>query len=184
MIRVTSVTTGRPGAPGYSSFYFGGSTSGEAVAASVAVDAAWETIKGYMTSGSTITTGPLVEQVDPSTGNVVATFSVPTLTCTTTGNAPLPASTQGLLRYRTGQYVNGREIRGRTFIPWLANDAQLGGIPSAGFLTTLGGGFFNALTQGPATGGFVVYSPKNAQAAAVTAGSAWTQFAVLRSRRD
>lgn len=176
--------TGWPGAPYFSTMYFGGNTSGEAPVAAAAVRAYWDGIKGFITSGGVIQVQSDVEQVDPATGFITAVYSTTSVAVNSTGNAPLPKATQGLVRWRTGDFVSGKEIRGRTFIPALANDAQLVGVPSTTFKTTLTTAGNTLLTSASAAGNLVVWSRKNGQASQVSSFSVWDQFAVLRSRRD
>lgn len=184
MLRTTVTMTGWEGAPYYSTMYFGGSTAGEATVAAAAVRKFWDSIKGYLTTGGLIRVIGDVDQVDPATGLIVATYPTSTLAITTTGNAPLPKATQGLIRWRTGDYVSGKEIRGRTFVPALANDAQVVGKPSGPFAASLGTAATTLLTDAAPAGDMVVYSKRYAQYANIISNSVWDQFAVMRSRRD
>lgn len=176
--------TGHPGAPYFSTMYFGGSTSGEADAASDAVRAFWAGLVGFINTGLQIQVQSEVEQVDPVTGFVLQVFDFPQTVVAATGNAPLPFSTQGLIRWRTGSFVAGKEIRGRTFIPNLANDAQLNAVPSVGFLNSANAAGTALLLAGSPAGDFGVWSRKNGSFHNASSRSTWSQFAVLRSRRD
>lgn len=185
MLRVTTTMTGLSGAPYYSTQYFEGTEAAEAAAVIPALHTFWTSIKGYITSGLTIDINDEVEVVNIATGQVENTHSVASVPITSSGNAALPKSTQGLLRLRTSSFVNGRRLLGRIFIPALANDAQLTGIPSTGFMSTLATAG-NALITDTAGGNheFGVYSVTHRTFAPVTSVSTWNQFAVLRSRRD
>jgi hypothetical protein len=184
MLRLTTLMTGLAGAPYYSTQYFDGSTSGEAGAAEDALHNFWGSLVGFIASGLTMQILPEADVVDPATGLVTDTFPIVSTPIVSTGNAPLPKATQGLLRLRTGTFIAGRRIQGRIFIPAMANDSQLGGIPSTAFLAALNGAGATLLTDAAPAGGLVVYSRKNLERGEVTSTSAWTQFAVLRSRRD
>jgi hypothetical protein len=191
MLRVVTTMTGLAGAPYYSTQYFGGDTSGEAIAAADAVAAFWTSLVGFITNGLTIQVGPEVDNLNAATGLVEDTFpSGSPAAILTGGNAPLPKATQGLLRLRTNDFVAGRRIQGRIFIPALANDAQVGGVPSNLMITSLQAAGEDLLTDGAPAGGFVVWHRPNSETstvgepALVTSVSVWNQFAVLRSRRD
>lgn len=196
MLRYTFRMTGLAGAPYFSTFYTNGNAPADAAAAVPHMHTFWTALAGLITNGLTIALEPEVDSLLPETGQVVNTFSGGVFTnIVTGGNAPLPKATQGLLRLRTGGFVAGRRVNGRVFIPALANDAQLGGVPSTAFLTTVAGAAEDLRTDLAATASeWVVWSrPKDADdSGPARAGSAhliesvsvWTQFAVLRSRRD
>lgn len=184
MLRFTVQMTGLAGAPYYSTQYSDGSTSGEAQAGIDALETFWTSIDGYITNGLVITSVAEVDLVDPATGLVTDTFPTTPWTITAGGNAPLPKATQGLLRLRTSAFQAGRRIQGRIFIPALANDAQLLGVPSSGFMDSLAAAGAALATDMSAAGDLSVWSRKAGVAAAVSSVSVWNQFAVLRSRRD
>jgi hypothetical protein len=87
-----------------------------------------------------------------------------------------------LIKWRTGIYLAGREIRGRTFIPGLDAFTNAEGVVD----TTV----HDALSDDLATwlGGLsappLIWSRTHGDSAAVAAAEVWDQFAVLRSRRD
>lgn len=184
MLRISATMTGLSGAPYFSTIYTDGTTNVQAQLASDAFIDFWDDIKGYITAGLTIARAPEVQLVDPATGDIQASYAVTGGTALSTGNAPLPKATQGLLRINTNEYVAGRRLKGRLFIPALANDAQSGGVPSATFKSAVetASGTLGAALSG--AGGWAVYSRTHHTVAAVTGGSLWSQFAVLRSRRD
>lgn len=184
MIRVRTTFTGRPGSPGYSNLYFGGDTAGEAQAAVTEVLDFWDGVSAYMTSGTTIVVGGDVDLVDPATGQTTGVFSVGDESTASSGAGAEAPALQGLVRWRTGDYVNGREIRGRLFVPWLSSEAYNSGVPSAAFLTQLFASADNLRVDASTAGGLMVYSQTHGQASLVTSVSTWNQFAVMRSRRD
>jgi len=101
----------------------------------------------------------------------------------TEGTEKLPPATQGLIEWRTGFFVGGREIRGRTFIPGLSNSSSAAnGVPTSTWLTLAAAA--STAIIGWTSSDFVVYSPTKHQKALVTAGQPWNEWAVLRSRRD
>jgi hypothetical protein len=184
MLRFTTVMTGLAGAPYYSTQYSGGTTVGEAQPGVDALETFWTSLSGYITNGLVITSVPEVDLLDPATGLVTDTFPTTSWTFTSGGNAPLPKATQGLIRLRTSAFQAGRRIQGRIFIPALANDAQLGGVPSTPFMVSAQAAGDTLATDMSPAGDLVVWSRKAGLAANVSSTSPWNQFAVLRSRRD
>lgn len=185
MLRVTTAITGGPGGSQWSTHYFGGSTSGEAVVAAQAVRNFWAELANVLRIGHTFNPVDDVDLVDPATGLITGVF--PTTTAVVNGTAAdtaLPWATQGLIRWRTGDYVNGREIRGRTFIPGFTEAAQVSGSPDATTITKINGAGDILLAAASGAGDLVVYSPTHRVASEVTSRSAWSEWAVLRSRRS
>lgn len=184
MLRFTTEHTGRPGAPYFTTLFTGGTTAEMADIGAVAIADFWEDIAGMITAGLTSNVHEEVDLVDPATGLITDTFTAESDAHTSTGNAPLPPATQGLLRLRTNTFVAGRRILGRVFIPSLANDAQLVGEPSSAFLASIQAAATTLATGLEGAGGWVVYSRTHFEEGDVTATSVWNRFAVLRSRRD
>lgn len=193
MLRVITTMTGLPGAPYYSTQYFDSSipgTQGEADIAAEAVFNFWTDLAGYITAGLTIDVGDEVDVLDAPTGLVQDTFVSPSVPIVSGGNAPLPKATQGLVRLRTNTFIAGRRLQGRIFIPALANDAQLGGVPSSGFLTAMGTVGANLISDSAGAPVGIWHRPtggpgsSDGDFAPAVSASGWNQFAVLRSRRD
>jgi hypothetical protein len=184
MLRVTTIFTGVQGTPWYSNQYFLGSTQEMAVAAQDAVFEFWSDLAGLIPTAVTAAVQPEVDDVDPVTGNVTATYVVPQQDVDCVGGAALPWAVQGLIRLRTGDFVNGREVRGRIFVPAPTAETNSNGVPSASYVTTMQTAATTLLTNAEPGGNLCVYSRTNGQAFEVSQVSAWNQFAELRSRRD
>ena len=183
MYRVRTVIAGAQGGAELSTMFFNVTGGLTAANANAAVGAFWLAAAGAMSSSYSATTEGEVAEIDIATGNVTGLVAVTPITHTGTSAAyRLPPATQGLIRWRTGTYVGGREIRGRTFIPGLTQDDNTSGVPSSGMLSGLQTAANNLISD-PLTD-FVVYSRKNRDAAPVISGTPWAEFAVLRSRRD
>jgi len=186
MIRTTVTWVGTaPGLPFYSSHYFEGDTQGEADAAVAAVVEFWQALSTLTTSAIDAVVSPEVEVVDPASGQVTGVFQTAGGTAEMTASGePLPWTTQGLVRWRTGVFVGGREIRGRTFLPGPLEANNAVGVPASSYFTLANTAIAGFLTDAAAAGGLVVYSRTHGQAALVAAGNVWTQWATVRSRRD
>jgi len=185
MFRITAVWGPAPGSPYYTTLYFGGSTAGEVTAGGVAMADFIDDLEPYVTTPTAWTLLPDAEYVDPASGQVIGTDPItPASGASTASGGACPPTTQGLLRWRTGVYVAGREIRGRTFIPIPSEtDNDAGGVPRSAYRSGVLSAANTLLTAASAAGDLVVYSPTHGQSAPVSSASVWTEWAVLRSRR-
>ena len=185
MLRVTVVHTGLEGLPGYSQHFFGGETEGEAVAAVTAVGDFWDDLSIVTSSALDSRTEPEVFNIQPETGMTLGVFNTTprTMGGATAGDVN-PFATQMLLRWRTGVFVAGRELRGRTFVPGTLEAQNTNGRPlstALGFAQTAMDTF---RTNSVPAGDLAVWSRKHGQAALVNSGTPWDQWAILRTRRD
>jgi hypothetical protein len=93
-------------------------------------------------------------------------------------------ATQGLIRWRTGVFIAGRELRGRTFIPGATESRSANGRPDSTYITTAETAAQDLLDNAALGAALVVYSVTHRQVELVQSRSVWGQWAVLRSRRD
>lgn len=182
MYRVTTVFSGSlVNGGGIQQFYFdqGSGTAAQAHAAAVLF---WQAADDIVHSSVTYRIEGEVELVDNVTGAVESITSTDTYNGTggNTGD-PLPPQIQGLVRWRTGVYNNGREIRGRTFIPGMCEGNSTDGAPTSGTVTQLQTAAGAILA---ASGADLVVWSRKGTFAPVAAGSPWNKWATLRSRRD
>lgn len=181
MLRVTTTTTGPAGAPYYTTMYFEGAVLADAQAASNAVKQFWTDCSSAIGATTNMLVNSEVEVVDPASGQVTGTFNVPQLVVGgVAGGDHLPDFTQGLVRWLTGIYVNGRQLRGRTFIPSPTEAAHTGGNPTAGYVSDVQAAADTLM----GTSDLGVYSPTHRVFALGTTASVWQRWALLRSRRD
>lgn len=183
LYRVTTLFTGTPAVGGgINQFYFA-ETAGSAAQAHAAVASFWAGVKTQMSSALTYTVAGEIELFDAATGQItgLATTDAVTSVGTQAGDM-LPPATQGLVRWRTGFFANGRELRGRTFLPGMVEGSNLNGAPASTVVTALSG-YAASLVSGT-NHQLSVYSRAHASAAPVTSSSVWTKWAQLRSRRD
>jgi len=150
----------------------------------------FETFKADMTSLISINYDPLVIALEATTGVLTGTFNAtdPTTTVGTAVGDPLPAQTQGLIRFGTATVVNGRRLRGRLFIPGPTEAANTTtGVPSSGYTTDLTAGGATLFTPGATTSAAVIWHrPTNGAGGAsslINSASASPNWSVLRSRR-
>lgn len=182
LYRIKTVFTGVAGSPYYNTLYFLGS-AGSASQAAADVAGFWGTVDGFIKNSLTWDIDTDVEVIESSTGNIVSVVGVSPASGTGGDSGDmLPPATQALIRWRTGDFVGGREIRGKTFVPAITENQSTAGQPAGTLITALENAA--AALVGSPNAQLVVYSRKNKAFATVSSGSAWGQFAVLRSRRD
>ena len=184
MLRVRTTFGGVTGSPWLSTFYFtGNDTQTGANNAVLATGAFWGAVDSHMGLSVTWSTEPEVAQLTAA-GVLQALYQTTAATGTGTGGGDmLPIATQGLVKWRTGVFAGGREIRGRTFIPGLLEAVcSPTGAPTSALLTTVNTAAATLIAD--VNSSLAVWSKKNLQADPAVTGSTWNQFAVLRSRRD
>mgnify|MGYP003548401518 CR=1 FL=1 len=183
LIRLRLAWTG-PGGAGLSTFYFtesGGSSGDDAAGA---VEAFVEAIKGQVANDWTASLTGVQAIIDDATGTLVGTTGIGGgfTIGGDNSNEKSPLATQGLIQWGTGSVVSGRILRGRTFVPGVTDSVNDEGKPTSGYITALNTAAAALIADGSSV--FRVWSREHGTSAAVTAGSCWNQFAVLRSRRD
>lgn len=124
--------------------------------------------------------------LDSGTGALVGSWSEPTATVGTGGVAtqPLPDAAQVLYQWRTPTIVNGRFLRGRTFLPGLTASSLTNGNITAGVVTGLTS--YGTTFVGAATAFGVWHRPIGGGGGTHVVASActvWPELAVLRRRR-
>lgn len=183
--RIRTVFTGVAGTPWYSNLYIDG--DGEQSEAAVeAVGEFWDAVGTVIVSQVQWEVEGEVAQIDTVSGNITGITSVDSVeSAGVAGFDPLPFATQALLRLRTGEYVGGREVRGRLNIPGLLEANNAGGRPDSNLRNLINDAADQYLLGGDGlNGALVVWSRKNGTAPFVSSASCWTEWAVLRSRRD
>ena len=186
LYRVRTGITGVTGSPWLStSFFLTAGASGtqvEADAAVAKVGTFWSVVDGSMHTSLTWSTEAQVAELTLG-GTLVGGWATTPATGTgATGGDILPFATQELMRLLTGSFLNGRQLRGRIFIPGLTETASVAGVPA---VATLAAHVAAANTMAAATDPrLAVWSRVNAAASAVASVTGLTQWAVLRSRRD
>lgn len=184
MMRVRTVWSGVAGAPFYTNHYFNAANGpDEALAAKQSVNSFWNSIKGAVDNNLTAFIEGEVATMDPVTGDILGVISGGALTVVMTGGGDaLPPANQGLLNWGTDTFVNGRRLKGRTFVPGpLEANCDVDGSPSAAYVAAL-------LIAGQflidSSSNFSIWSKTHGVVDDVTGMSSGGKFAILRSRRD
>jgi hypothetical protein len=168
--------------PAYSNLYFDDEVPPQTAADQVGLFL--NAVAALQTTGITCAIEPDIPIIDPVTGQITDVVSVepPTVTAPVGGTPALPPANQLLLRLRTAAFLDGRRLQGRCFIPRIRGSAQSGDVPSTAARGTLEAAADHLISG---TGNqLLVWSRKNGAVSAVEQASTWSQFAVLRSRRD
>ena len=191
--RVTTTLTGFSGAPGYWRHYFK-DVSGLVIPpmpqlcvdrvrdAVIAAGTLFATSVTYNVSG-------LVDEIDETTGQITGQTSVTPRTQIGAGAGSLGPIVVGLIaQYSTNDFVNGRRIRGRSFLNPIRAAYTVNSAPQAVELG-LAQAFASAMDNpGATTVRFGVYTrPKGAVPGAwhdVATTSVPAKWTIMRSRRD
>lgn len=182
MYRIQTEFTGLPGTPYLSTMYFN-EVAGSVEDAHAAVAAFWGDLANDLCGGLVWEVLPDVAIINATTGLTTGVETVPVVQGEASGAAsPLPYATQGLIRWSTGIFEGGREIKGKTYLPGMITGGNTAGRPNAGALQAFQSAVDVILSA--AGSELVIWSRKNLSAATATGGSPWNQYAVLRSRRD
>lgn len=184
MLRVRATWSGIQGAPYLSTFYFDAVTenTASAQAAATKVRNFIGAHAAHIRTGTTVTVESQVAQMT-NLGVLVGTFATTTsLFSGAAAGDPLPPATQALYRWHTGSFFGGREIVGRTFIPALTEADSTAGVPTAALITDMNSA--SAGLMAVTDPRFCVWSERAGGVSPVTSAPVWSQFAVLRSRRD
>ena len=191
MLRVRTVFTGVAGSPWYNNLYLNGSIQAEAEEAVDQVRQFWDSVKGYISTGITIKVDDDVPNINPADGTVESIYSVSSASLAG-GNAadPLPRMTQMLVRLRTSGVVAGRRVQGRTFLPGFGEGSSTNGRPNPSDVTLIQNAFIAmvaGLDAGDVALGVWSRPVEDGRAGSlhlVKNVSVWSEWSVLRSRRD
>lgn len=191
VLRVRTVWTGFPGAPGYTNMFFD-AASGDNAAATAAADVVtlfWQSLTTQFPSDVRWQVQSEVPLVDVASGQMVDQLTADTQPAVAgNGATQYSAPTGGIVDWVTSVFSNGRKIVGRTYL------VPLGGNMYDG-VGSLIPGALDAINQAAAAlasttpTSMMVYSRPTAgrpigQANAVTSVRVPDRACVLRSRRD
>jgi hypothetical protein len=181
-LRVRVIWSGSGGTPFLSTHYFSGGAQSDADDAVTAVGTFWGAVDGLIDSSISWATDAEVVEIAAGTGAPQGSFATTPATGTgaVSGTAN-PWASQGLIRWRTGVFIGGREVRGRTFVPGMTQVSGSDGVPAAATITTLNNAAAALIAD--ANSVLLIWSKTHGVEHAVTSGSAWNQFAILRGRR-
>lgn len=179
--RVRTEWTGLPGGPALSTMYFPNSVVTQGCID--AVDAFWTSMASRIANDAAWVVQADVDEIDSVTGNIVAVTSGTANPGAGTDAAQmLSLGTQGLLNLRTGQYVAGREVRGKIYVPVPTTTQNSDGVPTAAYQAALVTAYAALGTAAGGTG-LRVWSPTHGVEFVSSAQSPSNYWARLRSRQ-
>ena len=182
LYRVRTVFSGVQGSPWLSTFYFLES-AGTAQQAATAAGTFWGAVDAGISTSVSWTTEADVATLSDTDGQITAlTATTPQTGTGADSNAMLPIVVQGLVSWRTGVFIAGRELRGRTYIPGMTEAQSVAGIPESATRTFVDSAASTLI--GSANADLVIYSPSHNDSQQVATGRMQTYWAELRSRRD
>jgi len=134
LAKVVAKWSNWPGAPGYSVFY-----AGNLIPNLAPYQSFFETIKALVPANLTIGVQQSGVLIDDATGRVTGTWSsTPTTPTVGTGVGNYPGAAGAVCHWLTASIVQGRVLRGRTFIvPLISSAFDSNGSIGASQLTTL-----------------------------------------------
>jgi hypothetical protein len=180
--RVRTIFTGAQGSPWLSTLNFG-AAGGTAAQAVTAVAAFWGAVDVQMPGTIDWTTEADVGTYSPAGELEDVDTTTPSTGAGGAGAGELlPRATQGLIRLRTGLIIDGRELRGRIFIPGLSESVNDNGTYAAASRATINTAAAALISDANST--LLVWSKRWATEAPALTGVTATEFAVLTSRRD
>lgn len=141
IMKQTAVWTGFPGAPGYSNFYhlISGGEAAAAQAGTNDVTNLFNDLQGFLPGTSSVIVDPVVQILNDLNGDVIGEVTVatpgPSVAGTSAGGY---ASNSGCaVEWGTGVFLNGKRLRGRTYLVPTAGTFDTDGTLTSGALGTL-----------------------------------------------
>lgn len=181
---INTVWTGPGHSPKVNVMYFFGDTGQAGIRAFIGDF--WTAISGNISNDVQWSVAREGKVLNDQTGDVVSWWNDAS-TVSGVGannNEILPDSTQLLLQWFTGQVVNNRRLRGRTYVPGLGSNMLVDGNVQEAYRTTVRGAQQTFLTDAPL---MVWHRPvsgsASGQALPVIDGDVWKEWAVQRRRR-
>jgi hypothetical protein len=195
--RVRTIFSGPAGSPWLGTAYFDSPPLSIHQDMVNAVGAFWGSVDQWMANVVSWSTEVEVVELDEVTGDATAVES--TVPVTGTGGQTgeiAPTLLQGLARWRTGSFVDGREVRGRWFIPGLGESQLASGVLAGTTVTSVNAamatyiatpGVAPVIWQRPRIADPTAVPPVDARVGSqhpIISGSATNRFSPLRTRRD
>jgi hypothetical protein len=103
-----------------------------------AVEDFWVAIQSQISNAFTMTVDPEVRQLNEATGVLLSVSPVTVTSRVMNGTGERLDLLQGLLTWNTGDVVDGRVVKGRTFLPGpMETMNEPGGVPTTAYKTTI-----------------------------------------------
>lgn len=181
------------GSPGVITMYTTSTPAEDGTTAQATMDrlgAAVEAARSLLHESVTVVSDSYVDELNPATGALTASWSVTGFSKVgSSAGTELPPATALCVTWLTNSYINGRRLRGRTFLsPLGAGQLESNGTPNsfaATILDSFGSSWSDNSGDGPNTVVWHRPTPGNPGSAQPIVGYRRVdKYAVLRSRRD
>lgn len=190
MLRVDTILTGLAGSPYFSRLYFEGATEEDANTVRDAVASMWTSLftgVNPFVGRLTATVQGEVASMNPGSGDIQTVYVDDDIVVSpgSTTIAIVPNASQVLVRLQTGTFRGGRRVLGKMFIPCTRASGQ----DSDGNVTSTMQAGVKAAVDLLIPVGLGVWSRPSERFALgtltpVTSTGVWSEYAVMRSRRD
>lgn len=176
--KVVTTWTGFPGSPGYTTMYFDGAGTPPLAALSTF----WNAIKTLFPTTAVLNIANVGVGLNLGTGKPDSNWSGPAQTAITGTGANAYAAPAGAeIEWRTGQFVNGRELRAKTFlVPIIIAAYQTDGSVADANVTQIQTAATTLLAATPKLG---AWSKTHHSFATATSARCLDKVVVMRSRR-
>lgn len=141
MLRGRTIFNNAPGGPFLSIMHFvtasAPPTSADATLVVSRMAAFWAALAPGMTLLAWTAQGD-VEVINPATGDLVDVVSAaPSSSSGSDATERLPFLCQGIINWRTSEFVDGRRVQGHTNVPGPCSAGDIDGVPTTGYQTRL-----------------------------------------------
>jgi hypothetical protein len=183
--KVDVLWTGLAGAPYFTQFFFGHEPS-QASATATALRTCLFGFNARCMTPMIAAISPEQTVIDTATGKPTATeiaTAVTDVAFSGTGT-PLPTVDQVVMRLKTSQFNLGRRLQGRIFVPGLNTAANSGGRLDSVYKSSFDASFGGLIANTATSGKWAIWSRKYKGWASIDSATAWSEFGVMRSRRQ
>lgn len=184
--RITALWNGLTGLPGYTRMSFSGSLDAAACATAAGrMRTFFDAMKAYIPSGGVITFSETA-QVFTTGGVLTGELSyTPPAQVNGTGSGAYNGAGGGRVNWLTGAFLNGRRVRGRTYlVPQVSTAFDTNGTLSSGYISALTAAAAALVSGAPELVVISRLGPGSGSESLVTGASVPDRASVLRSRRD
>jgi hypothetical protein len=194
-IRQILVDWSATGGPATSVFFFT-TAVGTAGAQRQRIDDIMEAVAPHLTTTTTWSVQQSGAELNEFTGQTVGAWGDATVVGGAGGltGQSVADATQVLLQWRTGQFRDGHEVRGRTYVPGLGINRLLNGEISPTNLATMRTAVGTAASAAAIDGMIIWHRPiidpetgavtRQGSTSPLLSGTVWDELAVLRRRRS
>lgn len=182
LYRVRTLLAGTAAVGGGMNILHFAAAGGSAANAATAAATFWTDLQSAMVPNVSWALDPQIDVIESTTNKLTAVDTGPaTSGAGVATGEPCPFATQGRINWFTGNVVNFRQLKGKTFVPG-PSETQNNGAPLSTYITDLNAAAAALIAN--VNSQLVVYSVTHKLFFDTLDGLAWNKWAILRSRRD